>query len=319
MNVLVPGGCGYVGAMLVPWLLAAGHKVTVYDAMWFGRGHLPGDNGNLTVVKGDVRYQKLFRKACKGKDAVIYLAGLTKDAMCIAEPLLHDDVNRAAFPNVLQIAQDEGVKRFIFASSVAAYGSSDDDATEEEALEPTTLYGHAKDHCEAWLFASRAGSFAATAVRSASVCGYSPRMRFDTTVNMMTHDAMRRGVITVNGGKQKRSHIHIKDLCDFYQLLLDVSAERISGQSFNVVLENQSVMQSAQLVADVTGAKIEVHERTDNRSYTVDGSKAALVLGYAPKRTIESAVCDIQSRFDAGYWKDSATNPDYQNVVSGVL
>ena len=304
--------------MLVPWLLGAGHKVTVYDAMWFGRGFLPADNGNLTVVKGDVRYQQLFRQACKGKDAVIYLAGLTKDAMCIAEPLLHDDVNRAAFPNVLQIAKEEGVRRFIFASSVAAYGSSDDDATEEEALEPTTLYGQAKDHCEAWLFATGAYGFAVTAVRSASVCGYSPRMRFDTTVNMMTHDAMRRGVITVNGGAQKRSHIHIRDLCDFYRLLLDLGTEHIAGHSFNVVAENQSVLQSAELVADVTGAKIEVHERTDNRSYTVDGTKAKL-LGFTPHRTIRGAVEDMKARFDSGYWKDSTTNSSYQNVVAGVV
>ena len=122
MNVLVPGGCGYIGAVLVPWLLAAGHKVTVYDAMWFGRGHLPADNGKLTVIKADVRDAKAFRNACANQEAIIYLASLSNNDMCEKEPDLAYAVNIEAMFEIPRIATDAGVKRFIYASSVAGYG-----------------------------------------------------------------------------------------------------------------------------------------------------------------------------------------------------
>ena len=316
MNVLVPGGCGYVGAVLVPWLLAAGHKVTVFDAMWFGRGHLPADNGKLTVIKADVRDAKAFRNACANQESIIYLASLSNNDMCEKEPDLAYAVNIEAMFDIPRIAADAGVKRFIYASSVAGYSSSDTPSKESAVLWTPTPYAAGKACAEGSLRDQHPGW---TMVRSASVCGPSARMRFDTTVNMMTHDAMRRGVITVNGGAQKRSHIHIQDLCDFYRLLLDVGADRISSQVFNVVRENSTVLDSAQLVADVTGARIEVRERTDMRSYMVDGTKARELLGFVPGRTISRAVVDMKARFDSGYWKDSTTNPAYQNVVSGVL
>lgn len=319
MNILIPGGCGYIGSMLVPQLLSDGHRVTVYDVQWFGRGHLPGDNDQLTVIKGDVRYLDLFKTACEGKDAIIYLAGLSNNEMCEKKPLLHDAVNRDAFPPVVAIAKAAGVKRFIFASSVAAYGSSENCVQETQPLAPSTLYGWAKEFCENWLLAHQSDDFKVAIVRSASVCGYSLHQRFDLTVNMMVHDAVRCGVITIHGGEQKRSHIHIRDVCDFYILLLGVPEEKIAGQIFNVVAENQTVNETSELIADFTGCKREWKSRSDNRSYTVDGRKARESLGFSPVKTILDAVRDLKMRFDAGYWPDSLTNPVYQNMADGLF
>lgn len=301
--------------MLVPWLVADGHRVTVFDTAWFGDGHLPGDNGNLSIIKGDVRNTDLFRAACDGKDAVIYLASLSNNTMCERDPRLADQVNRDGFPPALKAAKDAGVRRFIYASSVAAYGSSDEDAREDRPLAPSTLYAHAKDYCEAWTLEYNAPEFACTVTRSASVCGYSPHQRFDLTVNMMVHDAMRRGVIRVNGGKQKRSHIHMFDICRAYRLLLDMPRETIAGQAFNFVAENQEIDETAHIVAEETGATIEYGPATDNRSYTVDGSKARQVLGFIPAKTVRHAVRDLKARFDDGYWKDSLTNENYMNLA----
>lgn len=315
----MPGGCGYIGAMLVPWLIAAGHRVTVYDAHWFGRGHLSPEYSRLTVIKGDVRHSDLFAAACEGKDAVIYLASLSNNAMCEREPLLSDDVNIHSYPPAIRVAKDAGVKRFIYASSVAAYGSSDTDAKETQPLAPSTLYAHAKDKAESWTLAHHSDDFTCTITRSASVCGYSPRQRFDLTVNMMVHDAIRRGVIKVNGGQQKRSHIHMHDICTAYRLLLDMPREAVAGQAFNFVAENQTVLETAQIVAEETGARIEIGPATDDRSYTVDGTKAREVLGFNPLRTVREAVIYLKAHFDSGYWPDSLTNPSYQNMVDGLV
>jgi nucleoside-diphosphate-sugar epimerase len=318
LKVLVPGGCGYIGAMLVPLLLADGHEVTVYDPQWFGSGHLP-DNPTMRFIRGDVRETRGIRDACVGQDAVVYLASLSNNTMCEREPRLHDAVNRDAVPTALFAARISGVKRFIYASSVAAYGSSNEDANETRPLAPSTPYGSAKQYAEDWTLHYNDDDFTTVVTRSASVCGYSVHQRLDLTVNKMVHDAMRLGVIKVNGGQQKRSHIHIHDICRAYRRLLDVPSDKIAKQAFNFVAENLSVLDTAKIVAEATGAAIEIGPATDDRSYTVDGTKARQVLDFTPKRTVRDAVRDLKARFDAGYWKDSMTNQFYQNLADGLV
>lgn len=286
MNVLIPGGAGYVGAVLVPHLREAGHRVTVYD-----------------LPDGDVRDKDEFAKACAGQDAVIYLASISNNDQCVREPELAKSVNVAAVVAASRVVEDAGVKRFIYASSVAGYPAADEPCKEETPLGDPTPYAMGKLLAEFAVRQSRGW----TIVRSASVCGWSPRMRYDLTVNKMVHDAIRNGRIVVNGGTQKRSHVHMLDLCDFYRLLLDVGMERIAKQTFNVVATNQSVQETAELVIRTLAAGsrrarnmafIEAREATDNRSYTVDGTKARELLGFTPKRTIADAVREIQAQMD---------------------
>ena len=314
MKILVVGGAGYIGAWLVPYLLTQEHHVTVYDSMMFGNGHLP-DNENLTIIQANLQYTDQFKIACEGKDAVIYLASLSNNDACNADLLLSDEINITGFRNAVVAARSSSVQRFIYASSAAVYGSSNEEAVETEKLEPSTLYGHGKRFGEAWLLAHQQDNFTCVITRSASVCGYSPSMRFDTTINKMTHDAFRHGVITVNGGEQKRSHIHMKDLCRFYELLLNAPKEKIAGQAFNVVAENQTVMESAQLVTSIIpNTRIEVKPRSDDRSYSVSGKKAQEVLKFNTKWTVMDAVIDMHARFKDGYWEDSLTRWEYQRV-----
>lgn len=311
MNILVPGGCGYIGAWLVPQLLAEGHRVTVLDTMWFGTGHLP-ENGNLTVIEGDVRGTVSY----DGFDAVIYFASISSDAMCEANYKLSNSVNSGSFPANVAAAKKAGVKRFIYASSVAGY--CDDNATEAHHLYPVTLYANAKAACEEVLRAHQSDDFCTTSVRSASVCGYSPNQRLDITASMMVHHAVRNGVITVNGGEQKRCHVHIRDICDFYKLLLTAPKESIAGQAFNVVAENEAVKDTARQVANAVGSRIIIQPRTDDRSYSVDGTKAREVLGFVPKKRLADAIHDLKIKFDSGYWPDSMTNPAYMRMADGL-
>lgn len=305
--------------MLVPWLLARGHKVTVYDTFWFGKGCLPEDNANLTIIRGDVRPPNRFWHACLDQDAVIYLASISSDKMCQKNEALAAAVNHKSFSKAVYVARQAGVKRFIYASSVAAYGSTEGDAKEDMALQPSTIYGRGKAACEAILRDYEAPDFTTVVTRSASVCGYSPHQRLDLTVNMMVHDAVRKRVVTVNGGRQKRSHIHMLDLCHAYGMLLTAPAEKVAGQAFNLVAENQEVLETAELVAATVNCVIDIKPRTDNRSYTVSGEKAERVLGFKPTRSVEQAIEDLKALFDDGYWKDSETNPLYMNVVNGLV
>jgi nucleoside-diphosphate-sugar epimerase len=314
MNILIPGGASYIGAWLVPQLLAEGHYVTVFDTFFFGSGFLP-DNENLTIVKGDVRDTEAWRAACSSQDAVIYLASISRELLCQQNEPLAQAVNVQCFAPAVQAAKDAGIRRFIYASSVAVYGSSDHDAREDEPLAPTTIYGKGKMACEEILLNAASKDFCVSITRSASVCGYSPRQRLDLTVNRMVHDACRKGVITVEGGEQVRSHVHIRDLSDFYMLLLNTPAAFSAGEAFNVVAENQAVKDTAKLVADITKTKIVTTPRVDDRSYSVSGEKAAQRMWFMTQWMVQDAIEDLKLKFDNGYWQDSATNPVYQNMV----
>ena len=319
MRILIPGGASYIGSWLVPHLLAEGHQVTVYDTLMFGNGFLPKDNGNLTIVKADVRDTDYWQKACAGHDTVIYLASISRELMCQQQPELAQAVNVDCFAPDVEIAKAEGIKRFIYASSVAVYGSSETPMKEDTKQEPTTIYGQGKKACEEVLKSVQSSDFTTIVTRSASVCGYAPRMRLDLTINRMVHDAHRKGVINVEGGKQTRSHVHIQDLSDFYKLLVTAPKEKIEGQAFNVVMENQTILESARMVQqvfDITGSFIRIitTPRVDDRSYAIDGEKI-MDLGFQPTRFISHAVREIAEKFESGYWKDSLTNPIYQNML----
>ena len=313
-----------MGAWLVPHLLADGHKVTVYDSLLFGRGFLP-DNGMLTVIKGDVRDTSSWSEACDKQDAVIYLASISRELMCQQNEQLAHAVNVAAFEPAVIKAKRRGVRRFIYASSVAVYGSSDHEMTEDEPLAPTTIYGRGKAACEAILFSHQSDDFCCTVTRSASVCGYSPRMRLDLTINRMVHDAVRKDVITVEGGEQVRSHIHIKDICRFYQYLLNEERGMVAGQAYNVVLCNETVSETAHDIWRIfinppkeKWVAVKTVPRVDNRSYAVSGAKMRST-GFAPQFSTEDAIRDVKLRLEAGYWPDSETNPQYQNLAHGIV
>lgn len=293
MRILVTGSSGYVGSWLVPKLLADGHEVIGCDSDWFGSA--PVDNPRFTFHNLSVRHL-IGVKGAYDVDCVIYLASLSNNAMCEKYYQLWMDDRITA----LDFARNaKKIPLVIYASSVAAYGSTETDATEDMPLRPTTRYGICKKDSELAML-----SIGACVVRSASVCGRSANMRFDTTINKMTHDAVRHGRIVVNGGTQKRCHVTLDDLCDFYRLLLTTKA-RIKGEAFNVVAKNAAVTISAQGIADITDAKLEYYPATDNRSYTVSGIKAKEILGFEPKHSIKDAVQTMATLLNGDYWSDS--------------
>ena len=275
MRVFVSGSGGYIGSVLVPHLREHGHEVTGYDIL----------------EQRDVRNTGLLEYFMQKQEAVIWLAAMSNNDWCVKNPQLHKSINVDALECGITIAEHFKIPRFIYASSVAAYGSVED-ATEDRALDPTTPYGEAKARCERALAISK---LAWTVTRSASVCGPSPRLRIDITVNKMWSDAKQKGFITVNGGEQKRCHIHIDDLCEFYAMLLE---KEVPLQTFNVVAENEKIVKTAVQVCKsmanghrrgIDMPYIMMKEPTDDRSYTVSGEKMR-AFGFEPQFTVADAV-----------------------------
>jgi nucleoside-diphosphate-sugar epimerase len=322
-TVLVTGGAGYKGCVLVPKLLAAGYGVVVYDLMLFGDAGLPKDP-NLRVVKGDIRNIDLYAKSVAGCDYVIHMACISNDPSFDLDPSLSRTINFECFEPLVVASKAAGVKRFVYVSSSSVYGVSDSpEVTEEHPLVPLTDYNKYKGLCEPLLFKHQSPDFVCVTIRPATVCGYSPRMRFDLTVNILTNHAYHRGLITVFGGDQQRPNIHIDDVCELYLELLSMPVEKIAGETFNAGFENQTVNELATIAKKVVEEefpakapiKIEKTTTNDPRSYRITSRKITEKLGWSPKRNIEDAVRDLCAAFKAGKFPtDTLKDEQYVNV-----
>ncbi|MGH8499646.1 MAG: NAD-dependent epimerase/dehydratase family protein, partial [Methylococcales bacterium] len=179
-----------------------------------------------------------------------------------------------------------------------------------------------KGMCEPLLWKHQGPGFTCVTIRPATICGYSPRMRFDLSVNILTNHAINNGKITVFGGSQLRPNLHIQDMCDLYQLLLTAPDEKISGQTFNAGYQNQSIMDIAKIVRrvvkeefpDMGEIEIVTTPTDDIRSYHINSDKIARVIGFRPKHSIEDAVRDLCKAFKAGKLPNSMTDDLYFNV-----
>lgn len=321
-TVIVTGGAGYKGCVLVPKLLKAGYGVVVYDLMLFGSAGLP-THPNLKVVRGDIRRTDDFVKAVTGMDHVIHMACISNDPSFDLDPSLSRTINYECFEPMVQASKDAEVKRFIYVSTSSVYGVSDaPEVTEEHPFVPLTDYNKYKGLCEPLLLRYQSPEFTTTIIRPATVCGYSPRMRFDLTVNILTNHAINKGVITIFGGTQKRPNVHIEDVTDLYVELLSIPKEKIAGEAFNAGYENHTVAQLAEFVRKVVEdefpekapIRLETTTSNDNRSYHVSSRKIANRLGWKPNRTIEDAVRDLCHAFKKGKFPESMADDNYVNV-----
>jgi len=315
-KILITGGAGYVGAVLVPRLLADDYCVTVYDLMIYGENALP-KHPNLTVVKGDIRDQKLLTKAMLSQDAVIHLACISNDPSFELNPALGRSINLDAFQPLVEISRVQGVKRFIYASSSSVYGIKKEmDVNEAMTLEPLTDYSRFKAECEKILLDYQSPNFSVVIVRPATVCGYSPRQRLDVIVNILTNLAYNKREISIFGGEQLRPNIHIADMVDSYILLLQSDDLEVAGQIFNAGFENQKVKDLAEIVKEVIGQDVRMVTlpTEDNRSYHISSKKIYDELGFKATRTIRDAVIDIKNAFDQGKLPNSLNDERYFNI-----
>jgi len=293
MKILVTGGCGYVGTVLVQKLLADDHYVNVIDTQWFGN-HLT-INENLEVTKQDIR--DVNENQLGGIDTIIHLANIANDPAVELNPTLSWEVNVLAAQQLADLAVRNGVKQFIYASSGSVYGVKDEpQVTEDLTLVPISVYNKTKMVAERVLL-SYVGKMQVHCLRPATVCGWSPRMRLDVSVNMLTFQALKNGKITVFGGDQTRPNIHIKDLINVYKHLL--KNPRIQSGCYNAGFENISILDIANKVSARIPAEIIISESNDPRSYRQNSDKL-LATGFKQKYSVDDAIEDVINSYQSG-------------------
>jgi len=321
--VAVTGGAGYVGSVLIPKLLDKGYKVRVLDLFLFGEDVLPRGNPALECIKGDLRDGVMVERMSAGADAVIHLACISNDPSFELNPGLSKSINFDAFEPLVRISKEHGVKRFIYASTSSVYGVSDaPDVTEDHPLIPLTDYNKYKGLCEPILLEYQSPDFTTVIIRPATVCGYSPRLRLDLTVNILTNLAINNRKITIFGGSQKRPNIHVEDITDLYVELLERPAEQIAGKTFNAAYQNHTVAELGEMVRSVVSREmpelgpieVETTPSNDLRSYHVSSEKIKRELGWTPKRTVEDAIVGLCRAFKDGKIPNSLTDTNYVNV-----
>jgi nucleoside-diphosphate-sugar epimerase len=296
MKILVTGACGYKGHVLVPKLLSRGYEIIALDLQWFG--NYLEDHKNLTVLKQDVRDTDHI--SLEGVDCIIHLSSVANDPCGDLNPQLTWEVSALATMQLADKAKRQGVKRFIYASSGSVYGVKEElQVTEELELKPISEYNKTKMVGERVLM-SYSDDMVVQIVRPATVCGLSPRMRLDVSVNMLTMQALSKGRITVFGGAQTRPNIHIDDITDVYLHMID--HPDVTG-IYNAGFENISILDIANIVTKHVPVEIVVTESNDPRSYRVNSDKL-LATGFKPKKSVEDAVTEIISHYREGKLKD---------------
>jgi nucleoside-diphosphate-sugar epimerase len=253
---------------------------------------------NLTVIKGDVR--EIDSIPLTGVDCIIHLSSIANDPCGDLNPQLTWEVSALATMQLADKAKRLGIKRFIYASSGSVDGVKEElQVTEDLELKPISEYNKTKMVAERVLL-SYQNDMVVQIIRPATVCGYSPRMRLDVSVNLLTMQALSKGKITVFGGDQVRPNIHIDDITDLYLHLID--HPEVTGV-YNAGFENISIMDIAKLVTKYVPVKIAVTPSNDPRSYRVNSDKL-LATGFKPKKTVEDAVQEIIEKYRTGVLKD---------------
>ena len=302
-RVCVTGGCGYVGSVLVPKLLAAGHEVWVFDIGWFGLYHKKHEN--LFVFHSS--FTNAAQACGKSLDAIIHLAAVANDPAGDLDPKLTWETNALGTMQLADAAARALVKQFIYASSGSVYGVNDaPQITEDLPLEPLTEYNKTKMVAERCVL-SYAHQMQVQIVRPATVCGWSPRQRLDVIINRHALQALSTGTITVHGGKQMRPHITMDDMTDLYCWLLN--RPHLTG-IFNAGFEDYTVEATAMGIALTCNADIKYLPSTDPRSYRMNSDKLRNA-GFEPRMNVARTILDLKARYAAGTFKDG---PECHNI-----
>jgi len=284
---------GYIGSELTTKLLSFGHKVTILDTGWFGNYLI--DHPDLKVVNKDVRN---FDESLNGTDLVIHLANIANDPGVDLNQTLSWEVNVLGSYKLLHRSIADGVKAFIYASSGSVYGISNlKSVNESTPLLPISAYNKTKMIAEQVLLAA-ANQIRIFSIRPATVCGFSPRMRLDLAVNLLTYQALSKGEITILGGRQFRPNIHIQDMVSVYIHFVN-NFETLQTGIYNAGFENLTIEKIGRIICSIIPAKITFKESNDNRSYRLDSSKL-LSTGFSPQKNISDAVIELKSKFDSG-------------------
>lgn len=314
VKVLVTGGAGYIGSILSRALLERGHDVTCLDRLFFGIDSIKEIASRITLVKGDVRWFE--PNVLRDVDAVLDLASLSNDPSGELDPEKTLQINYKGRARVAALAKKQRVKKYVLASTCSVYGFQEGTLTEESGVNPLTTYARANVLAEKEVLALADESFSVTALRQATVYGFSPRMRFDLAVNGMVLGFFRNGKIPImRDGEQWRPFVHVKDTSEAFIRVLESDSELVNSQVFNVGSDEQNVQvfNLAKLVAESVDLPFnyEWYGSPDKRSYRVSFEKIRRTLGYKPVYTPKEGSKEV---FEA--LKNGSLNPDDPRTIT---
>lgn len=292
MKILISGGCGYIGTELVKELLKKNYKVISVDKKIFG-DYLP-KHKNLINLK--LCISKINKKILKNVDTVIHLAAISNDPAALLDAKITWETNVIYTLHLLRICEESKIKKFIFASSGSVYGISDKKKVDEEtSLIPITEYNKTKLIGEI-LVNNFKKKFTTVILRPGTVCGYSDNLRTDLTVNAMTFDALTKKKVTINGGKQIRPQLHMKDMIRCYEFFLK---NKLNG-IFNVGFENYTIESISKMIRKyLPNVKIKKNKSLDIRSYRLYSGKL-ISLGFKPIKNANDAILDLIESYNFG-------------------
>lgn len=323
MRIALTGHRGYVGSVMTPMLVAAGHDVIGFDTdlyrnSTFGN-ELPG--GEVPSVVKDIR--DIAPDDLEGCDAVIHLAGLSNDPLGDLNPALTDEINFRASVHLAEVAKSVGVERFVFSSSCSNYGAGVDSwLTEESKFNPQTPYGHSKVNVEGELARLADDAFSPTYMRSGTAYGVSPRLRFDLVLNNLTAWAFCTGeVLLKSDGKPWRPMVHIEDMSRAFIAAVEADRDLVHDEAFNVgrTDQNYQIRDLANIVAaTVEGSRVQFASDSgpDTRDYRVNCDKIKDTLpAYQPVWTAEKGAVELRDAYAAtGIDVESFEGPKYRRI-----
>lgn len=325
-TVLITGGGGYIGTHVTEKLLNEGYNVRIFDQFMFGENAISSlkKNKNLTIIKGEIGDWQKLRESLNGVDTVIHLAGLVGDPACIVNKELTIQMNIVSTRIVKELSKDAKVPKFIFSSSCSVYGASNQLMSEEDKLNPVSLYAQTKIDSENEILNDDSKDFCPTILRFATVFGHSRRQRFDLVANLFVAQAYNDGVITVTGSSQWRPFIHPQDIARAIAKVLEKPEEEVNKQIINVGDDdlNTTIGNLALLVANIVkkdknGKPIEIiinDKVSDVRNYRVSFKKIKKLLGFKATVDIKSGLEEIYNNFKSGKYHRSYKDPLYINV-----
>jgi len=319
-RALLIGGAGYIGSALVPLLLEQGYAVRILDLLIYGVDPIQPwlDDPRLEVIQADFRQIDQVVSAMQDVDAVIHLGAIVGDPACALDEGLTTEINLMATRFIAEIAKGYGVRYFIFASTCSVYGASNQILDEDSQIKPISLYARSKAASEKVLLKMANEDFAPVILRFSTVYGLSGRYRFDLVINLLTAKALLDGEITIFGGNQWRSFVHVADAAQSIMRVLAAPQDVVREQIFNVGSDEQN------FTINQIGSKIQAYvpaaqiinrgNETDPNDYRVGFSKIRSLLGFEPAWTVEQGIEQVMAAIQSGQVKDYK-QPAYSNIT----